>query len=83
MKQIEEDPTVKRMLERRTLASETRRNYIKGIRFFCQYYGKKPNEVIEKFHDLTLDDVVEEFSDFFAWAKDQASEVGFLEYAPG
>jgi len=53
MKQIEEDPTVKRMLERRTLASETRRNYIKGIRFFCQCYGKKPSEIIEKLRSHT------------------------------
>jgi len=41
MEEVEEDPTVKRMLERRTLAGQTRRNYIKGIRFFCQYYEAK------------------------------------------
>jgi len=76
MKQIEEDPTVKRMLKRRTLASETRRNYIKGIRFFCQYYGKKPKEIIEKFQDLTLDDAHtrEEFFDFMGSIADCSSD---------
>ena len=83
MKQIEEDPTVKRMLERRTLANETRRNYIKGIRFFCQYYRKKPKEIIEKFQNLTLDDIVEEFSDFFAWAKDRVAPASFRGWLPG
>ena len=83
MKQIEEDPTVKRMLKRRTLAGETCRNYIKGIQFFCQYYGKRPNELIEKFWDLPLDDVVEEFSDFFAWAKDHVAPASFRGWLLG
>jgi integrase len=83
IKDIESDPTVKRMLERRTLASETRRNYVKGIRFFCEYYKAKPSEVIERFKGLSPDEVVEEFSDFFVWAKDRVASTSCWKWLPG
>lgn len=83
VKDVEGDPTVKRMLERRTLAGETRRNYIKGIRFFCEYYKAKPSDVIERFRGLSADEVVEEFSDFFVWAKDRVASTSCWKWLPG
>jgi integrase len=83
MEQVEADPTVRRMLERRSLREETRRGYIKGIRFFCQFYGMEPYKVLERFKTLDPDGVVQEFSEFFAWAKDRVASTSCWKWIPG
>ena len=79
---VASDPTVQRMLERRTLREETRENYIKGIRFFCQFYRMEPSMVLERFRALDSDGVVNEFSEFFAWAKDRVASTSCWKWLP-
>jgi hypothetical protein len=84
LREVESDPTVQRMLSRRSLKGETRRGYIKGIRFFCQFYRMKPDDVLERFRTLDPDDVVNEFAEFFAAGSGfQASGLGWLRTAYG
>ena len=83
LKEVESDPTVQKMLSRRSLKGETRRGYIKGIRFFCQFYRMKPADVLERFRTLDQDDVVDEFSEFFAWAKDRVASTSCWKWLPG
>jgi len=80
---IEEDPTVKKMLERRSLAPQTERNYVKGIRFFCEYYRLRPSELLERFKTLSQDELVDEFAEFFAWAKDRVAPKSAWGWVPG
>ena len=81
--EVESDPTVQRMLSRRSLKDETKSNYIKGIRFFCQFYRMKPADLLERFKALSPDDVVNEFSEFFAWAKDRVASTSCWKWLPG
>ncbi|MEM2386204.1 MAG: tyrosine-type recombinase/integrase [Candidatus Bathyarchaeia archaeon] len=81
--EVETDPTVQLMLKRRTLAGETRSNYIKGVRFFCEYFKAKPQKVVEAFKGLNGDQIVERFSEFFAWAKDKVAPKSAWGWLPG
>jgi integrase len=83
MEQVEADPTVRRMLERRSLREETRKGYIKGIRFFCQFYRMEPYKVLERFRTLDPDGAIQEFSEFFAWAKDRVASTSCWKWLPG
>jgi integrase len=83
LKDIENDETVKRMLSRRTLAAQTRMNYVKGIRFFCEYFNAEPSKLIERFKALKQDQIVEEFAEFFAWAKDKVAPKSAWGWLPG
>jgi len=81
--EVEADPTVQLMLKRRKLAGETKSNYIKGVRFFCEYLKAKPQSVIEAFRGLTGDQIIEKFSEFFAWAKDKVAPKSAWGWLPG
>lgn len=83
VKEIEEDPTVQNMLDRRTLSVQTRRNYVKAIRFFCEYYRSKPKELISRFKSFDADRIVDEFSNFFVWSKDKVASKSLLGWLPG
>ncbi|MEM2479287.1 MAG: hypothetical protein QXM44_00920, partial [Candidatus Bathyarchaeia archaeon] len=52
IKDILSDPTVQVMLSKRSLSGETPKNYVKGLKFFCEYYGLRPSEVLERFKRL-------------------------------
>jgi len=83
LEEIEGDQSVQRMLSRRNLKEGTRENYVKGIRFFCEYYGKRPSELIEFFAGLSPDLIVDEFAGFFAWAKDRLAAKTMWGWLPG
>ena len=65
--EVREDPTVRRVLERRQLREETALSYIKGIRSFCEYHGGRPSEVLERIRGLDEDGLVDAFADWLAW----------------
>ncbi|MEM2718251.1 MAG: tyrosine-type recombinase/integrase [Candidatus Bathyarchaeia archaeon] len=83
IKDILSDPTVQVMLSKRSLSGETPKNYVKGLKFFCEYYGLRPSEVLERFKRLNEDEIVEEFSGFFAWAKDRVAPKSAWGWLPG
>ncbi|MEM3955721.1 MAG: tyrosine-type recombinase/integrase [Candidatus Bathyarchaeia archaeon] len=83
IKDVLSDPTVQIMLSKRSLSGGTPKNYIKGIKFFCSYYGLMPSAVLERFRGLSEDEIVMEFSNFFAWAKDRLAPKTAWGWLPG
>ncbi|MCD6444981.1 tyrosine-type recombinase/integrase [Candidatus Bathyarchaeota archaeon] len=83
LSQIEGDPTVQRMFLRRSLREETRSNYVKGIRFFCEFFGKPPRQLIEELSGLSQDELLGCFEEFFAWAKNRVASTSCWKWMPG
>lgn len=73
LEEVRSDPTVQRMLSRRSLSEETAESYVKGVRFFCEFFGQKPFEVLERLRGRSIDDLIDVFGEFFTWAKDRVA----------
>jgi integrase len=68
------DPTVRRMLERRRLSKETEASYLKGIRNFCEYLGGvKPGEALKRVKAAKNKKLLELFEGWFIWLRDSVS----------
>jgi len=46
-------------------------------------YEAKPSEVLERFKRLPADEVVNEFAEFFVWAKDRVASTSCWKWLPG
>jgi len=83
LEEVRSDPTVQRMLSRRSLSEETAESYVKGVRFFCEFFGQRPSEVVERLRGLSADEVVEAFGEFFSWAKDRVAPKSVWDWLAG
>lgn len=80
---IEEDPTVQMMMRRRNLSPASESSYVKAIRFFCEYYKTKPEEIVSRFRELDEDELIEEFANFFASINDRVAPKTLHGWMPG
>jgi site-specific recombinase XerD len=83
LKEIEEDETVKKMLNSRSLEPQTKANYCKAIADFCSFFNAKPSEIVEQFKSMSEEEIVSKFADYFANAKDRLAPKSVWGWLPG
>jgi len=83
LKEIEEDETVKKMLNSRSLEPQTKANYCKAIADFCSFFNAKPSEIVEQFKSMSEEEIVSKFADYFADAKDRLAPKSVWGWLPG
>jgi integrase len=70
------------MISNRSLAEQTKANYVKGITDFCNYFGSTPKQLIEQFKGLNEDEIVQKFAEYFADAKDRLAPKSMWGWLP-
>jgi integrase/uncharacterized coiled-coil protein SlyX len=83
LEDIAQDPSVARMLSRKSLSEETRKSYLKGIRAFCEFHCAPPSELLARLKGAGGDGLVEAFSEWFAHLKDRVAPKSAWAWLPG
>ena len=71
------------MLRRRNLSPGSEKAYVKAIRFFCEYYKTRPEDLIKRFSEFSEDEIIEEFANFFASVQNRVASKTLWGWMPG
>ncbi len=83
VKDVWEDPSVQIMFRNRNLTEQSKLNYCKGIADFCSFFDANPKDLIEQFKNLSEDEIVHKFSEYFVDAKERLAPKSVWGWLPG